>query len=106
MFLFEFDDTKPLVTKIVIATDQLEKDVEKGLVQGWSVDDLLDYFAKYNVILDKSDLYSMIQKDPLKQVIKNIQGSEVVFKGENESETQPDQNKKIVKQMANKALTK
>lgn len=107
MFLYEFDETKPLVSKIVVATDQLRTDVEKGLIQNWSVDNLLDYYSKYNIILDKDNLYSMIQKDPLKQVVKNIQGSNVVFKGQDDdTKTKPDENKKIVKQMANKTLTK
>lgn len=103
MYLYEFDDTKPIATKIVAATDQLKKDVESGAVQNWTLDELLNYFQKYDVILDPTDLYNMLKKDPLKQVVSNIQGDSVVFKGQEQPEAPKDENQKIVKQMADKA---
>lgn len=103
MYLYEFDDTKPIVTKIVAATDQLKKDVENGKITDWTLNDLLNYFQRYNIILDPTDLYSMIKKNPLKQVITNIQGDTVVFKGDTDSQAPSDEGKKIVANMANQA---
>ena len=48
----------------------------------------------------------MIKKDPMKKVIANIQGDEVIFKNSdlaNNPETPTDQNEKVVKQMAQRA---
>ena len=109
MYLFEFDETEPLVDKIVAATGQLKNDLDKGKVQNWTVDQLLDYYQKYDVILDPTDLYQMIQKHPLKSVISNIQGDQVVFKGQQQAanvDMPPTDDKKVVKQMAKKALKK
>jgi hypothetical protein len=47
----------------------------------------------------------MIKKPPLKDVITNIQGDKVIFKGAEEP-VAPDQdtNQKVVKSMADKAM--
>lgn len=109
MRLIEFDIQEPLVSKIVTASDQLRTDIEKDdLEYDWDVDTLLKYFQKYDVNLDREDLYSMIKVPPLKNVIKNIQGDKVIFVGQ-EQETppslpQPEDNKKVVSQMAKKAM--
>lgn len=109
MRLFEFDNTKNLVIKINALTDQLRTDVEDGKIKSkWSVDKLLKYFQKYDIILDKTDLFKMIQTYPLKNVIKNIQGDDVIFKGMPEEPAAdepptPQKSKEVVKKMANKA---
>lgn len=109
MFLFEFDQDSALVSKIVALTSQLEQDLEDGKIgPGYTVDQLLDYFQKYDVILDVNDLYNMIKVPPLKTVIKNIQGDEVVFVGQEESKKTYDapegDDKKTVAQMAKRAM--
>ena len=102
MLLWEFEDA--LVTKIVTVSDQLKSDLDSGKIQGnWTLDQLLNYFQDYDIILDPDDLYNMIQKEPLKKVIANIQGDEVVWKGMETPETPTDQNQKVVKQMAQRA---
>jgi len=109
MYLFEFDETEPLVGKIVAATGQLKNDLDRGKINNWNVDQLLDYFQKFDIILDPTDLYSMIQKHPLKSVISNIQGDKVTFKGQEQGanvDMPATDDKKIVKQMAKKALKK
>lgn len=104
MRLYEFAD--PIVTRLVAITDQLKTDLETNEVgPEMTTDQLLDYFAKYDIVVDVTDLYNMIQKPPLKNVISNIQGDNVVFKGyetPNEVEPQNDSDK-VVAQMANKA---
>lgn len=105
MFLYELDETQPLTIKIVAIVDQLKRDLDKGKVSDWNVDQLLQYFQKYDVILDPTDLYSMIQKPPLKNVISDIQGDKVVFKGQDTPMDQPeDEQQKIVATMAKKAV--
>ena len=110
MRIYEFDIQEPLVSKIVTVSDQLKSDLEKDEMDfEWDVDTLLKYFQKYDINLDREDLYSMIKVPPLKNVIKNIQGDKVVFVGQENLTTVPpssgsEDNKKIVSQMAKKAM--
>jgi len=112
MRLYELENSKELVTKITVLSDQLKNDIQKGLISpNFTVDMLLDYFRKYNVVLDKKDLYNMILTYPLKNVISNIQGDKVVFKGMPQQPAVPDapppeQSKDIVSKMAHKAAGK
>jgi len=110
MRLYEFDIQEPLVSTIVAAADQLKSDIEQDeLGFEWDVDTLLKYFQKYDIHLDREDLYSMIKVPPLKNIIKNIEGDKVVFVGQ-ENETTPapstgsEDSKKVVSQMAKKAM--
>jgi len=110
--LYELENSKEYVSKITILSDQLKNEIQKGLISpNFTVDMLLDYFRKYNVVLDKSDLYNMILTYPLKNVISNIQGDKVVFKGMPQQPSVPDspppeQSQEIVSKMAHKAAGK
>ena len=109
MRLFELDQEKATVARIVALTNQLKQDLDKGKIdaENFSTDKLLNYFRKNDIILDRDDLYSMVKQRPLKGVVTNIQGDKVVFKGTNDSEsTEPDENKKTISKMAKKALNK
>lgn len=105
MRLFEFDGPDPLLIKIVTVSDQLKTLVDKGAAKDWSLDQLISYFQKYDVSLDKKDMYNMIKKPPLKDIISNIQGDKVIFKGEEPiASPDADENQKVVKSMADKAM--
>lgn len=109
MFLFELDE-QPLVAKIIALSDQLTTYIKLGKVKpNWTVDELLDYYRKYDVILDKQDLYNMIKQEPMSNFITNIQGDKVTFKGQKQEPAldspppAPEDQKKVVKQMAQRA---
>jgi hypothetical protein len=106
MRLYEFDENSATVAKIVALTNQLEQELEDGEIPSeFSLDDLIDYFREYDVILDAQDLYNMIKQPPLKALIKNIQGDKIVFKGQSSTVAPPeDENKKVVSQMAQNAM--
>lgn len=109
MRLYEFDPANSLIPKIVAVSDQLMSDLsDEELQNGMSVDELLTYFQKYDIVLDKLDLINMIQKPPLKNIIDNIQGDQVVFKGAGNNDAGDDGEDKanIVKAMADKAAAK
>lgn len=103
MRLYEFAD--PMITKLVAITDQLKSDLEKGEADpNMSVPDFLQYLKKYDIIYDKTDLYDMIKTLPLKNLISNIQGDNIVFKGFGTPEAPPeDESQSIVAGMAKKA---
>ena len=111
MHLFEFDQDSAQITKIVALTSQLKQSVEDGDIDpdNYTVDELLDYFQKYNVILDSTDLYNMVKLNPLKTVISDIQGDKVVFAGHDgnlsdEEADEKDDKTATVNAMAKKAM--
>lgn len=112
MRLFEFDQNQNLLVKITALSDQLRNDIQKGIISPkFSTDMLLDYFRKYGVVLDKEDLYNMILKEPLKNIISNIQNDMVQFKGMPQEPkapepANPEKSKDIVSKMAHKAAGK
>jgi hypothetical protein len=107
MRLFELTEIDPETAKLIAITDQLRVGLDKDPNLQWSTDELLQYFQKYDITLDVTDLYDMIQRPPLNNVISNIQGDNVVFKGQDsatpQSSTTNVDNKKIVAQMAKSA---
>ncbi len=107
MRLFELTDIDPDTAKLIAITDQLRVGLDKNPNLQWSTDDLLDYFQKYDITLDITDLYDMLKKPPLNNVISNIQGDKVVFKGQDSAtpatSTDKSDSKKIVQQMAKQA---
>lgn len=110
MFLSEIAEPNPKITRLVTIVDQLKTDLDNGKIKSeWTVDQLLSYFRKYDIIIDKTDFYKMIKKPPLKNAISNIQGDKVVFKGQESAKadvepTTPDDQKQIVAQMAKNTL--
>jgi hypothetical protein len=105
MRLYEFAGPNPMVTKLVAVADQLKSDLEKGEADSnMSLPNFLQYLKKYDIILDKTDLYDMIKQLPLKNLISNIQGDRIVFKGFGTPEAPPeDESKNIVAGMAKHA---
>lgn len=108
MRLYEFAGPDPMVTKLVAVADQLKTDLEKGQADpNMSLPDFLQYLKKYDIMLDKTDLYDMIKQLPLKNLISNIQGDKIVFKGFGTPEAPPEEeSKKVVAGMAKKAVGK
>jgi hypothetical protein len=95
-----------MVTKLVAVTDQLKSDLEKGEADpNMTLPNFLQYLKKFDIIIDKTDLYDMIKKMPLKNLISNIQGDKIIFKGFGKPEAPPDEeSKKIVAGMAKQAV--
>jgi hypothetical protein len=113
MRLYEFADLEgdnARAASIIAVANQLKQHVDQGKIDAdtFSVDQLLDYFQKNDIILDRQDLYTMIEKPLLKNIISNIQGNKVVFKGKEQDDASPqqqDQQQKTVANMAKSALT-
>ena len=105
MRLYEFAGS-PLLVRLVATTSQLKSEIDSGKTHSdWTVPELLHYYRDNDIVIDKSDLYTMIKKPPLKNKISNIQGDKVVFKGqETPIEPEEEDSKKVVKQMAHKAM--
>ena len=105
MRLYEFAGS-PLLIRLVATTSQLKSEIDSGEVHSdWTVPELLQYYRDNDIVIDKDDLYNMIKNPPFNQSIENIQGENVIFKGQTpEQELEPDENKKVVAQMAKNAM--
>ena len=107
MFLFELAD--PASAKLIVLVNQLKTDVENGIIDpsSYTTDEFLTYLQeKGDIVLDVTDLYDMIKNPPLNTVISNIQGDQVIFKGQEETQPAQDQSQsqQVVQQMAQSAM--
>lgn len=109
MRLFELEND-PRLTKLIAATDQLKSMLDQNKIkENWKLDKLLTYFRRFDLILSPDDIYNMIKQKPLKNVISNVEGSDVIFKGlepkEPPAEAPPaEQSKEVVAKMAKHAM--
>lgn len=109
MRFFEFAGPDPLLTKLVAVSSHLKSGIDSGQEHSdWTTEEFLDYLQGNDIVIDQSDLYDMIKNPPLSNIISNIQGDKIIFKGQSEehSSDDVDKNKEIVKSMANKAIKK
>ena len=110
MFLFELDSPDPFVVKLVAITNQLKSGMDSGTEKtDWTTDEFLEYLQANGINLDTTDLYNMIKKPPLQNVISNIQGDTVIFKGHEPAPVTPEMpdqenSQKVVAQMAQSAM--
>lgn len=106
MRLYEFA-TDPLIPKLIAVSDQLKTGLEDGtLPTEMTLEQFIEYLQEYDITLDPNDLYNMIKKPPLNDLISNIKGDQVVFKGFGTVDQPEDEKKKIVQQMAKSAQSK
>lgn len=110
MRFYEFSGASTQDIQLVAVVDQLKTELENGDqdIQNMTTDDLLDYLSSQDIVMDKTDLYELIKKPPMSNLIKNIQGDKIVFKGEEDNEQQPDDDtdqQNVVKSMADQART-
>lgn len=105
MRIYEFADNDPLRVKLTAVTSQL-KSLFQGSQQPLSTDEFLRMLKDQGVALGKSDLFDIVKKEPLKNIIADVNDDTVTFKGDEQlgPDAGPDENEKIRKQMANKAL--
>lgn len=108
MRLFEFADNDPLRVKLVSVLSYLTSRIDDtNTKEPMTTDALLALLAQNDIDIDKSDLYDMVKKEPLSNVIQNINGNEVIFKGQTSndmSELDPGENAKTREKMAKAAI--
>lgn len=108
MRLYEFVEDDPLRVKLMALADQLkDRVVDSG--KTISTDELLNFFKDHDIIIDKSDLFDIVKKEPLVNIIHNLNKDEVIFKGQEGTEQlskppKPADNKKTIATMAKRAL--
>mgnify|MGYP003350898641 CR=1 FL=1 len=109
MRLYEFAGKDPIVTKLVVLSDQLKSAVGSGEIQGeWTTDDLIEFLAKNDIMLEKPTIYDVVKKSPLNSVLRIDSNTDKVTFNKNDGvvDANPDPNasQQVVKQMAQKAM--
>ena len=108
MFLFELTGPDPKVVQLIAITSQLKDSIDNGEEDpNWTTDELLRYFQLHGINIDVNDLRNMINQPPMSNIIANIQGDQVIFKGQDddsEDSEDQDEDQAIVAQMAQSAM--
>lgn len=108
MFLYELAGPDPLTSRLIAVLSQLKTNIETGKDKpDWTVDELITFLDNSGITLDKSNLIDLVKTPPLNNIISNIQGDSVIFKGQQELENGTDDETKdqqVVNQMAKKAM--
>ena len=108
MRLYEFVEDDPLRVKLQAVANQLkDRVVDSG--NTISTDELLNYFKDNEIGIDKADLFDIVKKEPLVNIIHNVNKDEVIFKGQEGTEQlskppKPSDNKKTLSTMAKRAM--
>ena len=108
MRLFEFANDDPLRIKLITIADQL-KDRYQHASKPMSTDAFLEFLNNNDITVGVEDLRDMIHKAPLANVIDDIKGDQVIFKGQQQEPrlpTSPDQAERTVANMAKHAIKK
>jgi hypothetical protein len=108
MRLFEFAQDDPLRVKLTAVASQLESRF-KNQDQPLPLELFLDILRKSHVAVSEDDIYDIIKKEPLVNIIDSIEGGNIVFKGQSGAqgeENGPDENQKTLQAMASKQTSK
>ena len=102
MRLFEFADDDPLRVKLAAVSSQLKADSSQPM----PIDKFMEILRSNKISIDEDDLFDIIKKEPLVNIIQDIEDKQVVFKGQQGDieEPGPDENEKIRQSMAKAAL--
>ncbi len=117
MKLFEFDakvdyfeQDNPLRVATTAALSRIRADIEDNAYKGkFTVDALRQELKKHEVRMTKSQLIELLKQEPWKNLISDIKGDKVLFKGEpsdNEENMELDDTTGTMKKMADRSSKK
>lgn len=106
MRLYEFAEDPQRVKLSAIVSQLRARMRDTGAKKPFSVKSLLDILAKQGLHFDREQLESMITQEPLVNLIANLEGDNVIFKGQPSSGStaeQPDASTDTLEKMAKRA---
>jgi hypothetical protein len=112
LFEFEpdFEKNNPLRVATVAALSRVKAEIEDTAYNGeYKVDALLKALRDNGVRMNHEELIKVSKKEPWSNIIANIEGDNVIFKGDPDSDssnTQPDQTSSTMDKMAKRAAKK
>jgi len=104
MRLFEFADDDPLRVKLAGVASQLKADSSEPM----PLAKFMEILRSNEISIDEGDIFDIIKKEPLVNIVQDIEDKQVVFKGQEGEfeEPGPDENEKIRQSMASKQASK
>jgi hypothetical protein len=111
MRLFEFAQDDPLRVKLSVVASKLKSNSEYAKTP-ITTQDFVAMLQKQGLPIEESDIYDLIKKEPLSNIIDSIEQGHVIFKGQQKpaggasNQQGPDQNEKTIKAMAKKQIGK
>ena len=112
MRLFEFADDDSLRVKLTGSISQLIGRIrDTNTEKSYSLKALLSRLADQGISLGEDQFKDMVKNEPLKNLIANVKGDKVIFKGEedsgdSDSAIEPDDSTSTLKSMAKRASKK
>lgn len=107
MKLFEFVDDNPVRINLISVLSQLKERIKSSDQSEFRTDDLIELLRDNEVYIDREGLTDLVTREPLNNIIKNINGDVVQFVGvESDSVDSPDksESERTVKNMAKRAI--
>lgn len=106
----DFEDDDPLRVATTAALSRVRADIEDSAYKGkYTVDALRQELEKNGVKLTHSQLIELVKQEPWKNLISNIKGDRVMFKGEpgeHSGSEEPDETSDTLDKMANRSTKK
>lgn len=109
MRLHEFD-AENLNMRLVAIIGQVHSRIkDEGFTKEYKLDSLLNLLKSKDINIDRETLVDMIDNEPLNNIIANVKGDRVIFKGELDDNTDaesPERSTDTLEKMAKRAAKK
>ena len=112
-FAISEEDDSLRVNLTGIVSQLLGRIQDTGTKKSFSLTAFLNLLSKHGIPIDEDQLRDMVSQEPLKNLISNIKGDQVIFKGGSEdddgsmdSSMEPEDTTGTLKKMANRASKK
>lgn len=108
----DFDESEPLRVATTAVLSKIKSEIDDSAYRSeFTVNALLSKLAAYGIRISHDQLIDLVDQEPWSNLISNIQGNQVVFKGSQEDDTSPeiddpDDSEATLDQMSKRATKK
>lgn len=89
MLLYEFvEDNTDMIVLTGVVSQIYNRIKDTGFDKKYSLDALLNTLSDRGIDLDREKFIEMVKHQPLKNLIANVEGDSVVFKGESSEDSE------------------
>lgn len=109
MRLHEFDAENFNMRLAAIVSQVHSRIKDEGFTKEYKLDSLLNLLKSKDINVDRETLVDMIDSEPLSNIIANVKGDRVIFKGDLDSDTDaesPERSTDTLEKMAKRAAKK
>jgi len=108
-FTISEEDDSLRVNLTGLVSQLLGRIQDTGTKKSFSLTAFLNLLSKHGIPIDEEQLRDMVKEEPLKNLIANVKGDKIIFKGGSEDDTgedaslEPEDTTDTLKKMANRA---